>query len=199
MRALWSTLRETPVTLSLVFAVVILSFILLAVEITPFSELLTAQPVPLVDGARSHAHQTDRRIFQPNITWTADGTLTTEATSTRSPWSWQATLATALSGQGFLQVQRHNGEVEEYGISLFHQLHCLQMIRSLLLNQSWASHHHDAGQVDDGPHWAHCVDYLAQVRFLVSMPTAVIHNSRHFLATELQLTISVTEYPLLGR
>lgn len=61
-----------------------------------------------------------------------------------------------------------------YGVSMFHQLHCLAMIRAALQmleqpntlpgNASHHEHQHEAQRSDfDMPHWLHCFDYLRQV------------------------------------
>lgn len=72
---------------------------------------------------------------------------------------------------GFLvQKTEEQGEKHIFGITMFHQLHCLQMIRmkwqQLRSNQSEQTpipeaHHHHA-DVDDS-HAEHCLDYLRQV------------------------------------
>ena len=62
------------------------------------------------------------------------------------------------------------------GVSMFHQLHCLAMIREgiqvlqhenqhLKRSPHGGTHDHDSSQpMNDTIHWAHCLDYLMQVR-----------------------------------
>jgi Mycotoxin biosynthesis protein UstYa len=66
---------------------------------------------------------------------------------------------------GFLKVRMSDDPeiVTDYGISMFHQLHCLAVLRELVFSgnfTSQAGHHAREERV----HWAHCFDYLAQVR-----------------------------------
>jgi hypothetical protein len=46
---------------------------------------------------------------------------------------------------------------------MFHQLHCLIMIRSMLLGQPMSGKNEAPDWADDNMHWLHCLDYLAQV------------------------------------
>lgn len=75
--------------------------------------------------------------------------------------SWQALLT---PGGGFLSVRESNGKVNEYGVSMFHQLHCLTMVREMLLGQPMSREHETSDWSEDSMHWLHCLDYLAQVR-----------------------------------
>ena len=76
---------------------------------------------------------------------------------------------------GFIWQTEADGKRHVSGISMFHQLHCLQMLRAKLFqfreqalgapdpaepdhNGSKHSHH----PIDD-KHWLHCLDYLRQV------------------------------------
>jgi Mycotoxin biosynthesis protein UstYa len=88
-----------------------------------------------------------------------------------------------LSSNGGFLVREMNGEKHLFGITMFHQLHCLQMIRMAIQNLTLgpstnSSHnghslkirHGEPGEMDkemdeNGPqHWQHCFDYLRQVR-----------------------------------
>lgn len=75
---------------------------------------------------------------------------------------------------------------ETYGIAMFHQLHCLQMIRSTmqsLMNPNMSadgqiqhSEHHGANHhanhhANENSHAMHCFDYLRQVRSLAHHAT----------------------------
>lgn len=74
---------------------------------------------------------------------------------------------------GFLRLQQPGGPVGFYGVSMYHQLHCLEMLRDGITGAvtGHGNHsHHGAGSHDEQAeesfhHLLHCVDYLAQVCF----------------------------------
>lgn len=70
---------------------------------------------------------------------------------------------------GFLLQKSKNGSIEEVGVSMFHQLHCLRMIRegirALMLNKSALD-----AQGHFPHHIQHCFDYLRQVSMLIEPP-----------------------------
>lgn len=68
-----------------------------------------------------------------------------------------------LTEGGFLHVQDADGEVQGYGVSMFHQMHCLNMIRNMLLDVPMSHAHEASDWTEDKMHWLHCLDYLAQV------------------------------------
>ena len=79
---------------------------------------------------------------------------------------------------GFLINKDEEGDSETIGISMFHQLHCLQIIRVQIENLiafngtsegigSQPEFHHD--HVSSWRHWRHCLEYIRQVRLLVAM------------------------------
>lgn len=77
---------------------------------------------------------------------------------------------------GFIMKKDEKNIVHQYGLSMFHQLHCLAMIRTALqealslndMSKIHSRHEHSAQQLTDGsPHWLHCFDYLRQVYFHV--------------------------------
>lgn len=80
-----------------------------------------------------------------------------------SPVGDQAWEDLLTSNGGFL-VQEIDGKEHTYGISMFHQVHCLQKIRLSLqaLSNSSVSHENHL----DG-HIVHCLDYLRQVSFSI--------------------------------
>jgi len=76
---------------------------------------------------------------------------------------------------GMTKVVRPDDTEETYGVSMFHQLHCLQMIRNAfqdlqnleIKNENQHRHNNDQDQYESHPHelhWTHCLDYLRQVR-----------------------------------
>jgi hypothetical protein len=91
-----------------------------------------------------------------------------EDLSSKSDFEWERLLT---PNDGFL-VREIDSKRQNWGISMFHQLHCLQVIRTelqLLMNLTTlqelqpkkyprgVKEHHDSGHV------VHCVDYLRQV------------------------------------
>lgn len=77
---------------------------------------------------------------------------------------WQSLLLPPNGG--FLKVEEANGETKGYGVSMFHQLHCLTMMRTMLLGQAMSMEHETQGEEwkKDPRHWVHCLEYLTQVR-----------------------------------
>lgn len=81
-----------------------------------------------------------------------------------------------LTGNGGFLVQEDpdEGQLRRYGIGMFHQLHCLQMIRGSLqaaempggsgANHAHGQHAH-SGDASGKAHVLHCLDYLRQVSF----------------------------------
>lgn len=68
---------------------------------------------------------------------------------------------------GLLRVRMSNDTetVNDYGVSMFHQLHCLVTLREIIfpggspIHPEHTEHNSSMARV----HWAHCFDYLAQV------------------------------------
>jgi hypothetical protein len=76
--------------------------------------------------------------------------------------TWNNNLQTP--GDGFLMVKEDDGKtVTGYGVSMYHQIHCLTMIRSMLLGQPMSYAHEAPGWADNSMHWLNCIDYLANV------------------------------------
>jgi hypothetical protein len=76
--------------------------------------------------------------------------------------TWNNNLKTP--GNGFLMVKEvDNKTVTGYGVSMYHQLHCLTMIRSMLLGQPMSHAHEAPDWADNSMHWLNCIDYLANV------------------------------------
>ncbi|KAI1214209.1 uncharacterized protein F4807DRAFT_407083 [Annulohypoxylon truncatum] len=69
---------------------------------------------------------------------------------------------------GFLMVKEQDGETNQIGVSMFHQLHCLSMIRTMILmGDIHMDHVHvesrDMNQsAKDRGHFLHCFDYIVQ-------------------------------------
>jgi hypothetical protein len=86
-----------------------------------------------------------------------------------------------FAGDGYLYLKPKNTSLpqEPWGVSMFHGLHCLQMLRSRIQElerrvsgseppnrQDQHGHHHDEGDDSDVSdiHYLHCFSYLVQVR-----------------------------------
>ena len=74
---------------------------------------------------------------------------------------------------GFIRQPDREGIVRRHGVSMFHQLHCLQMIRAEIQRLMHLEQRHEAQRGGDGEqigetmsdeaHWTHCLDYIRQV------------------------------------
>ncbi|PYH68011.1 uncharacterized protein BO88DRAFT_464914 [Aspergillus vadensis CBS 113365] len=80
--------------------------------------------------------------------------------------SWESLLLP--ENGGILKVRTDNNTITDYGISMFHQLHCLTVLRGLIFPET-SQHHgvstspsHSGDEHEDAVHWAHCFDYIAQ-------------------------------------
>jgi hypothetical protein len=77
---------------------------------------------------------------------------------------------------GFVLRFDENGTRHDYGISMYHSLHCLIIMRSVIqglhgeiakLNgDEEMAGDHDHGEHADPVHWLHCFDYLRQVCYV---------------------------------
>jgi hypothetical protein len=92
---------------------------------------------------------------------------------------WESQLLTPNGG--FLMVEEEDHKVQGYGVSMFHQLHCLTMMqvpqerlteavadqysRTVLLGREKSTAHEakDDERKEDPPHFLHCLDYMVQV------------------------------------
>ncbi|KAK4498486.1 hypothetical protein PRZ48_011144 [Zasmidium cellare] len=117
------------------------------------------------------------RSFIPTITWgpvefTPDERFSVSSMGDHNPWD-----ELIPKGKGFVRVPKdktqglgethllHNGD-GEYCLSVFHQLHCVAMLRNALnsMRSEGKIMTHDAGDDDQDPlvHVDHCIDYLRQ-------------------------------------
>jgi len=72
---------------------------------------------------------------------------------------------------GFLRLREPSGRVDYYGVSMYHQLHCLKMLRDKIEgkgsgHEHHGSHGHERRVIDDQvtpDHLIHCLDYISQV------------------------------------
>lgn len=81
---------------------------------------------------------------------------------------------------GKVAIEHKDGEPDRWGISMFHQLHCLQMLRDAIqtleiqsLNASsheMPAQHHHGRRSSPIHHWQHCLSYLSQVMPALALP-----------------------------
>lgn len=86
--------------------------------------------------------------------------------------AWATELFTPHGG--FLVVRRNETTNEKWGVSMFHGLHCLQMIRSALqqareieissIPGDHGGHHEHHSEHLEESHLQHCFSYITQVR-----------------------------------
>ena len=100
---------------------------------------------------------------------------------------------------GFLMVQESEGLPRQYGVSMFHQLHCVAMVRAKLFGSDMHHHSHHPESTagvevggtaqmenkdqdrEEMEHLAHCLDYFAQVHILVfRFPSTVFFSCDQF-------------------
>lgn len=69
---------------------------------------------------------------------------------------------------GFLWVQYNETYRVTWGVTVFHALHCIEMLRIYTLNDSTIYAHEAPGDIapanmDQSVHMSHCLDYISQV------------------------------------
>lgn len=93
----------------------------------------------------------------------------TYSKESRKHTTWDELLLTPEGG--FLDVEKNDGTIQQYGVSMFHQLHCLLIIRDMLVNGKTSVHNgvdssnpHSKRESThaQGVHWSHCLHYIAQ-------------------------------------
>ena len=103
-------------------------------------------------------------------TYHEDPILTKTTLDSLSQPSWETYLLPRHGGGQIFNAKPGSDKIiDHYGISMFHQLHCLIMLRGVLFpetsqrseNSSTVPHRGD--KESDEAHWAHCFDYIAQV------------------------------------
>ncbi|KAJ4856800.1 hypothetical protein T069G_10168 [Trichoderma breve] len=66
---------------------------------------------------------------------------------------------------GFLMVDLGDHRNHSVGVSMFHQLHCLSIVRSVVVGGGMHKHPNDGGgnsAMEDDQHFMHCFDYIVQ-------------------------------------
>lgn len=65
------------------------------------------------------------------------------------------------NGSEFIQLSERGSKAKHYGVSMFHQLHCLESLRAAIHH---SAHQHAAKrEMDEVGHLDHCFQYLTQV------------------------------------
>ncbi|KAI0882872.1 uncharacterized protein GGS22DRAFT_190851 [Annulohypoxylon maeteangense] len=172
-------LSNTARTCSAVFISSAITIIALLLLIRPGHENMVAT---LVDDMRAKHSVYTTGNSQPKLTECPAPHSSQELSPTNfveDPWKypvynrkeskgidWWEDLLTPNGG--FLMVKEQGGEINEIGVSMFHQLHCLSMVRAMLLKGgSHMDHVHvenrdmNQGAKDRG-HFLHCFDYIVQ-------------------------------------
>ena len=73
-----------------------------------------------------------------------------------------------LTPNGGYIIREYEGQDSYYGITMFHQLHCLQALRTALQILTAKANGTGSGELPPshwkhGTHYLHCLDYLKQV------------------------------------
>ncbi|PLB34388.1 uncharacterized protein BDW47DRAFT_129117 [Aspergillus candidus] len=164
--------------LCLIFSA-ILVLLLTLILVSPFNHLF-----PLIPPAYyltpsssvstwSHPDRKHSRIFTENdaLFFHDPATNTHESHKT-----WEEILMPP-SGGGILalhppgsdkEVNKDEDMIISYGISMFHQLHCLIALRGVIFPETSHKQHNSTSKAHSGDHgqdrwhWAHCFDYIAQ-------------------------------------
>lgn len=84
---------------------------------------------------------------------------------------WEDLIMPRHGNGGFMSTDKdEKGNNLLYGLSMFHQLHCLTMIRSIIFTNTSMREENTQLQTfngreprEDYAHWAHCFDYVLQV------------------------------------
>lgn len=66
---------------------------------------------------------------------------------------------------GFLRLREPSGRIGYHGVSMYHQLHCLKMLRDKIENKHPEHVHTNREVIDDQEtpdHLIHCLDYISQ-------------------------------------
>ena len=91
---------------------------------------------------------------------------------------------------GFISQPDSEGIMRQHGISMFHQLHCLIMIRAEIQRLMTSVQSHNGTRAGGAKeikqtlreeyHWMHCIDYIRQVRRPLLLSFQPGHQA-HFL------------------
>lgn len=85
----------------------------------------------------------------------------------------------------FLHISKDGVSDELYGISMYHQLHCLDMLRAAIMNPDSPRHVHKRDMESDTEddmeteldHLIHCIDYISEVYDFQGLLPSIQHMS----------------------
>jgi hypothetical protein len=88
---------------------------------------------------------------------------------------------------GFLRLRESSGRIGYYGVSMYHQLHCLKMLRDRIEGKDHGGSH-EREVIDDQvtpDHLIHCLDYMAQVSLSISFKEEELTRKRLWCARQM--------------
>ena len=132
-----------------IFCMFILTIYLLLPLLVSYYSLHVNHPPPI---------QPQLTIPSSNARVTNKWTFNLRAFAPNSSENYLMRQASQNPNRGFVKLRLRDGSVRHYGVSMYHQLHCMEMIRAALGGDS--SRHSGHG---DEPHLKHCLDYITQV------------------------------------
>ncbi|KAF7874513.1 uncharacterized protein EAF02_008490 [Botrytis sinoallii] len=162
-----STRSRLRFILSTIFlsTAIISTFLLLAHKqllpfLAPVQNLIVYQICPEAHDHTSGANSIPQSEFYPKI-FTPIPALEA-ALGDPEDVDWDEYLLTPNGG--FIIVDEGEGVTKGYGVTMFHQLHCLGMIRTMLFGGPMNHDHEVQGaEWSKNPlHFLHCLDYIAQ-------------------------------------
>ena len=166
--------------LCLIFSA-ILVLLLTLILVSPFNHLFPLIPPAYYltpsssTSSWSHPDRKHNRIFTENDALFFHDPPTHPPDESHQTWE---EILMPSSGGGILALhpptggeadQEEDNTIISYGISMFHQLHCLIALRGVIFPETSHKHHNSTSKAHSGDHgqdrwhWAHCFDYRAQV------------------------------------
>ena len=166
--------------LCLIFSA-ILVLLLTLILVSPFNHLFPLIPPAYYltpsssTSSWSHPDRKHNRIFTENDALFFHDPPTHPPDKSHQTWE---EILMPPSGGGILALhpptggeadQEEDNTIISYGISMFHQLHCLIALRGVIFPETSHKHHNSTSKAHSGDHgqdrwhWAHCFDYIAQV------------------------------------
>lgn len=103
--------------------------------------------------------------FEETMTTTFVGELDLDNPDSQGSQAWANKLLTPKGG--FLWIKYNDTLDVTWAITMFHGLHCLEVIRSRLLDTSSGQKLFPSKNSNTSDHAVHCLDYIAQVRLIL--------------------------------
>lgn len=154
--------------------VFVLVVILLSIGLILVPSVVLITVAPIVGSGHSSqdrciAHEGPLVKFRPITSGEEPNSTTTWVPGHEGDEFWKSLIP--LANSGFVTVKQPDGNLTGYGLSVYHQLHCLLALREALFPDmpmgqglSGSSKHKGPHHSHDAWHMHHCFDYLAQVR-----------------------------------